>query len=77
MYAGMDGLYVGRSLDTAKQWMDFYEIEYQDTVFMFIQEYDKIVTDYSMEKAKEEQKKQARASRGGKQHTHNIQGNNG
>ena len=79
VFEGMSGSYMGKDWSHCSQLFDIWEIGDQKTTMYFMKMYERYLINYRAEKAEErreadKRKAKAKASGGGKNYTHNVQG---
>lgn len=74
-WEGMSGSYMGKDWSAIKFFLDLFEVEYPKIVVFFISQLEAFQTDKINKKLEQKRKaEQRKASGGGKQFTHNVQG---
>ena len=77
VWEGMSGTYIGKDWGHCSQLFDLWEVDDQKTVMYFMKMYERQLVNYRADRADEKRsadKRKAKASGGGKNYTHNIQG---
>ena len=77
VWEGMSGTYMGKDWGHCSQLFDLWEVDDQKTVMYFMKMYERQLVNYRADRADEKRsadKRKAKASGGGKNYTHNIQG---
>ena len=77
VWDGMSGTFMGKDWSHCHQLFDVWKVDDPKTTMYFMKMYERHLINYRAEKAEEKRaadKRKAKASGGGKNYTHNIQG---